>query len=204
MAFTFFFRDMTILDLIATRVIPDLAGFSKIRIWDGGCAMGPEPYSLAIVIAESMGHFAFRNVRIDATDIDEQDTFGKIIEEGVYPAEQVKRIPPEIFSKYFVPAGLEGHHRIVDTIRQSVHFQRHDLCSLKPIGAGYHLILCKNVLLHFLPHERTQVIRMFHSVLAPGGFFGTEQTQKLPEELAHLFSQVSPEAQLFKKVEVIV
>jgi chemotaxis protein methyltransferase CheR len=191
---------MTILDLIAKNVLPNLAGFSKIRIWDGGCAMGPEPYSLAIVIAESMGRFAFRNVHIDATDIDEQDSFGKIIREGVYPEEQVKRIPPEIFAKYFVPAEQGGHHRVIDTIRQSVHFQRHDLLSLKPIGTEFHLILCKNVLLHFQAHERTEVVRMFHSVLAPGGYFGTEQTQKLPPELEHLFAQVSPEAQLYKKV----
>ena len=163
--------------------------------------MGPEPYSLAIIIAESMGSFAFRNVHIDATDIDEQDTFGKIIEEGTYPAEQVKRIPPDIFSKYFVPAAQEGCHRIIDTIRQCIHFQRHDLRSLKPIGVGYHLIVCKNVLLHFQPHERTDVIRMFHSALAPGGYFATEQTQKIPEELERLFSQVSPEGQLYKKLE---
>jgi chemotaxis protein methyltransferase CheR len=200
MAFTFFFRDLTVLDLIANHVIPDLSGFSKIRIWDGGCAMGPEPYSLAMIIAEKMGHFAFRNVRIDATDIDEQEVFGKTIEEGTYPEDQVKRIPPDIFSKYFVPAA-DGYHRIVDKIRESVHFQRHDLRSLKPIGTGYHLILCKNVLLHLQPEERVEVIKMFHSALAPGGYFATEQTQKIPDKIAHLFSQVSPEGQLFKKLE---
>jgi chemotaxis protein methyltransferase CheR len=128
--------------------------------------------------------------------------FEKIIKEAVYPAEQVKRIPPEIFSKYFVPASMEGHHRVIDTIRERIHFQKHDLRSLKPIGEGYHLILCKNVLLHFQPQERTEVIRMFHSALAPGGYFATEQTQKMPEELRDHFVQVSPEGQLFKKIAV--
>jgi chemotaxis protein methyltransferase CheR len=201
MAFTFFFRDLTVLELIATHVIPDLAGFSKIRLWDAGCAMGPEPYTLAIVIAEKMGRFAFRNVRIDATDIDEQEVFGKTIDDGQYPEEQVKRIPPDIFAKYFVPAEKAGFHRVVDTIRQSIHFQRHDLQSLKAIGTGYHLILCKNVLLHFQPHERIEVIKMFHSALAPGGYFATEATQKMPEELKARFTQVSPEGQLYRKVE---
>ncbi len=164
--------------------------------------MGPEPYSLAIVLAESMGHFAFRNVHIEATDYEEQENFGKIIEMGVYPADQVQRIPPEIFSKYFVPAEQEGQFRIIDSIRQSIHFQKHDLLSLKPIGEGFHLIVCKNVLLHFQPAERTKVIRMFHSALAPGGYLATERTQEMPEELSGHFHQISPEGQLFEKMEI--
>lgn len=202
MAFTFFFRDMSILDLIAQHVVPAVSGFTRVRMWDAGCAMGPEPYSLAIVIAERMGHFMFRNVRIDATDIDEQDQFGKTIIAGVYPEEPLKRIPPELFTKYFEPApDHPGHFRVVEVIRERVHFQKHDLLSMQPIGATYHLIMCKNVLLHFQPQERVAVIRMFHASLAPGGFFATEQTQKLPDEVAGLFSQVSPEGQLFKKIE---
>ena len=159
--------------------------------------MGPEPYSLAIRLAESMGQYAYRKVHIDATDIEE--TFGKIVTDGVYPEDQVKRIPAEIFSKYFVQDNLAGHYRVADPIRQSVHFQQHNLLSLKPIGEGYHLILCKNVLLHFQPNERAEVIKMFHAVLAPGGYFGTEKTQEMPEEMAPHFTQLSPEAHLFRK-----
>ena len=204
MAFTFFFRDNTVLELIAKHVVPNLVGYSRIRIWDGGCAMGPEPYSLAITIAESMGPFAFRNIHIDATDIDEQENFGKTIEMGVYPSDQVQRIPQEILAKYFVPAEEQGYYRIIDTVRQSIHFRKHDLLSLKPIAEGFHLIMCKNVLLHFQPKERSQVIKMFHSALATGGYFATEKTQEMPEELKHLFELISPEVHLYKKVEAAV
>ncbi len=58
--------------------------------------MGLEPYSLAIIFAENMGHFASKNLRVDATDIDKSNLFGKIIADGIYPEEQVKRIPKEI------------------------------------------------------------------------------------------------------------
>lgn len=201
MAFTFFFRDMSILDLVAHHVVPAVSGFTRVRIWDAGCAMGPEPYSLAIVIAERMGQFMFRNVRIDATDIDEQDQFGKTITAGVYPDEQLKRIPTELFQRYFVPADEPAHYRVVNEVRDRVHFLKHDLLSMQPIGSSYHLIMCKNVLLHFQQHERIEVLRMFHASLAPGGFFATEQTQKIPEEVAALFEQVSPEGQLFRRRE---
>jgi chemotaxis protein methyltransferase CheR len=201
MAFTFFFRDMSILELIAQHVVPAVSGFTRVRIWDAGSAMGPEPYSLAIVIAERMGQFMFRNVRIDATDIDEQDQFGKTIIAGVYPDDQLKRIPPELFQRYFAPADEPAHYRVVNEVRDRVHFQKHDLLSLQPIGSSYHLIMCKNVLLHFQQQERIEVFRMFHAALAPGGFFATEQTQKLPDEVAGLFEQVSPEGQLFRRRE---
>lgn len=201
MAFTYFFRDMHTLELIVKHVVPDVVGRSKVRVWDAGCAMGPEPYSLAIMFAENMGQFAFRNFRIDATDIDISNLFGKIISEGIYQEDALKRIPQAYFKKYFQPGGLTGCFKIVDMIRSKVYYRKHDLLSLQPVGYGFSLVLCKNVLLHFQPSERVEVIRMFHSVLAPGGYFATEQTQKLPKEVEHLFEQVTTDAQLFRKIE---
>jgi len=191
---------MHTLDLIKAHVIPTFSGRRNIRVWDAGCAMGPEPYSLAIVFAENMGHFAFKNVHIDATDIDESNLFGKIISEGVYPEEQVKRIPKDIFNKYFHPEPNNRHFRIDYNIRSHVFFQKHDLRSLEQIGEGFCLILCKNVLLHLKYQERVDVIKMFHKSLASGGFFATEQTQKIPKEIERLFEQVTNNGQLFRKV----
>ena len=162
--------------------------------------MGPEPYTLAIYFAENMGKFSFRNVKIDATDVDESSHFGEIIEAGIYPEEELKRIPEDIFARYFIPTEKPGFFKLVDEIMASVKFQQHDLLSLKPIGEGYHLILCKNVLLHFQQSERIEVIKMYHKSLAPGGYFATEQTQKLPPELSHMFEQVVSDGQLFKKI----
>ena len=127
MAFTYFFRDRQTLDLIAQHTLPDLKRRRYIDVWDAGCAMGPEPYSIAIVFRENMGPFLFRNVRIFATDIDESNRFGAIIAQGVYAEEQVKRIPSELLSRYFSPNGGEGYLQISDEIRKAVIFQRHDL-----------------------------------------------------------------------------
>ncbi|MBW2018210.1 MAG: chemotaxis protein CheR, partial [Deltaproteobacteria bacterium] len=61
MAFTYFFRDLQTLECIRDYVLPFLRSRRYIRIWDAGCAMGPEPYSLAIIFRENMGA-TFRNV----------------------------------------------------------------------------------------------------------------------------------------------
>ncbi|MDN5309525.1 MAG: chemotaxis protein methyltransferase CheR [Methanolobus sp.] len=106
MVFTYFFRDMQTLEMIRDYVIPNLRTRRYIHIWDAGCAMGQEPYSLAITLRENMG-MIFRNVRIHATDIDNSNLFSNIIERGTYPLEQVQRIPGPIFEKYFSPADDE-------------------------------------------------------------------------------------------------
>ncbi|QLC49466.1 chemotaxis protein CheR [Methanolobus zinderi] len=198
MAFTYFFRDMQTLEMIRDYVIPELRTRRYIHIWDAGCAMGPEPYSLAMVLRENMG-MIFRNVKIHATDIDNSNLFGDIISRAVYPREQVQRIPKNIFERYFSPADEPGHFVLSEEIRKSVYFTRHDLLELQPIRKGLNLILCKNVLLHFQESERIEVIRMFHDAL-DGGYLAMEQTQKMPEELEDYFEPVVSNAQLYRKV----
>jgi len=201
MAFTFFFRDMQILELIIRHVVPFVVGSSRVRVWDAGCAMGQEAYSLAILFAENMGYFAFKNLQVHATDKEESNNFEEIIRSGIYQEEEVKRIPAELLQKYFMPVNQNSHFQVIDPIRSKIYYQRHDLLSLKPIDSGFSLILCKNVLLHFQAEERIKVIRMFHNALLPGGYFATEQTQKMPSEIESLFVKVAPDGEIFKKVE---
>jgi chemotaxis protein methyltransferase CheR len=199
MAFTYFFRDLQTLELITKQVLPVLQGAKYINIWDAGCAHGPEPFSLAIMLRESMSHFLFRTVTIHATDVDGSDLFGKIIAEGVYPEGEIQRIPEDIRNKYFATNGKPGHYVLSDEIRARVTFTRHDLLSLKPVRTGFSLVMCKNVLLHFSEADRCRVIQMFHDVLHEGGFLVTEQTQKLPDGCKHLFQQISNDGQAFQK-----
>lgn len=199
MAFTYFFRDYQTLDAIRLNALPYLKTKQYIDIWDAGCASGQEPYSLSMLINESMGYMLFRNVRILATDIDESNQFEKIIAEGIYQREQVQRIPEGIFQKFFKPHKTEGYFMLSEEIRKSVSFLKHDLLSLMPPKRDFGLILCKNVLLHFSETQRLHVIKMFHEALADGGFFVMEQTQKLPAEAGHLFEPVVSNAQLYKK-----
>ncbi|WP_407357351.1 CheR family methyltransferase [Methanolobus sp. WCC5] len=198
MAFTYFFRDMQTLEMIRDYVIPQIRSRRYIHIWDAGCAMGPEPYSLAIVLRENMG-MIFRNVKIHATDIDNSNLFGDIIKKGIYPREMVQRIPEPIFSKYFSAADEPEHFIISEEIRKSVEFTRHNLLDMKPIRTGLNLVLCKNVLLHFREEERIEVLKMFYDAL-DDGFFATEQTQKIPEQMQQYFEPVVANAQLYRKV----
>ncbi|HOK14528.1 MAG TPA: CheR family methyltransferase, partial [Candidatus Kapabacteria bacterium] len=101
--------------------------------------------------------------------------------------------------KYFHKIDDYDNYRINDIIRNSLHFEQHDLLSLKPLDTGFNAIICKNVLLHFQPEERINVIKMFHSVLLNDGLLTTEQTQTMPEECSHLFEKVCSDANIYRK-----
>lgn len=202
MAFTFFFRDLQPLALAVEYISRQATVQPRINIWDAGCAMGQEPYTLAMLFAEKLGHFTFKKLAIKATDIDENNMFGKIINEGVYSDGELKRIPVNYFEKYFQPAEKEGHYLIAQALKNRVSFHKHDLLSLKAAGDDFSLIICKNVLLHFSVKQRIEVIRMFHDSLVPGGYLVMEHTQKLPEELSGLFLQINDYNQFYQKVEL--
>lgn len=200
MAFTYFFRDSQTLDTIVKNVLPTMQGYQYIRIWDAGCAHGPEPYSIAITLRENMSNNMFRNVRIHATDLDTTDQFGRIIKEGVYPADEVQRIPQAIKDKYFTQTDRTGYYKIDDEIRSCITFNKHDLMSLKPIRGEFNLIVCKNVLLHLAPADRVAVIGMFFEALREGGFLAMEHTQEMPNSAKNMFEPITCLGQVFRKV----
>lgn len=200
MAFTFFFRDIEPLNNAVSFLMGEASGRSRVRIWDAGCATGQEPFTLAILLAETMNPFAFRNVQIFATDYD--PPLLEVLKRGVYPWEELQRIPADLFQKYFQPAEKDGQFQLIDRIRQCIQPTTHDLLTYTPVRDGFSLIVCKNVLLHFQPQQRVEVIRMFYEALEPGGIFVTEHTQKMPGEASPLFEQLLTNCQVFRKIEV--
>jgi len=201
MAFTFFFRDLPVLEYAVEHTLKLALGRLRIKVWDAGCALGQEPYTLAILFAERMGDMGFNTLYLDATDYDSENNFGDIVTAAEYKSEELQRIPPEIFAKYFEEMpDKPGYHKVIDRIRNRLFFKYNDLLKLEPVGSDYSLIVCKNVLLHFSYEQRIEVLKMYHRSLAPGGYFATENTQKIPSEISHLFEQVAPDAQLFRKV----
>ena len=203
MAFTYFFRDYQTLEMIREYVLPVIGSRRYINIWSAGCAMGQEPYTIAIILRENMGPMIFRNVRLYCTDIDTSNLFAKIIEDGSYPQVELERIPKDIFAKYFAQdEDREGYYKISEEIRKRLTFERKDLLTYEAVRPNMGLIVCKNVLLHFTEEQRIRVLEMFYHALDDGCFLITEQTQKMPPEMSDHFEQVVANAQIFKKITV--
>ncbi len=197
MAFTFFFRDRHTLEQLADKIISNKKEGDPIKLWDAGCAMGPEPYTFALILREKIGKDWFKNVKIIATDIDENNTFHKIIESGIYPLNELERMPEDIFKKYFMKYDDKNHYILSEEIKKSLVFYKQDLLELVPIDSNFDAIICKNVLLHFTQSQRIDVLKMFYTVLKLGGYLATEQTQPMPDELISKYEKVVSNANIY-------
>ncbi|EKD81368.1 MAG: MCP methyltransferase, CheR-type [uncultured bacterium] len=200
MAFSFFFRDLPTLEAAVNNMYDATIGQSRVRVWDAGCAMGYELFTLSMLLSEKFGHFGYRKITIYASDIEKE--FGDIIKKAEYPGGDIERIPDYYRNKYFSPAEAEGIFRVSEHLCSQISFLHHDILTLKPVSEALNLIVCKNVMLHFQPDERIEVFRMFHRALAPGGILANENTQKLPVELDGYFEQIVDGAQVYRRLEV--
>lgn len=84
---TYFFREKLSLDVFQTQIIPELLAerFGKdqhINIWSAGCCSGEEPYTLAMLLLETIPDLPKWNISILATDLNPR--FLKKAKEGIY------------------------------------------------------------------------------------------------------------------------
>ena len=202
MALTSFFRDRDVLDLLAEHLAPRIRAERDVRVWDAGCASGEEPYTFAMLFAEWMEPDAFASLRIDATDHEESDfpQFANSIARGVFSTTDTMWVPRPYFTKYFEETDRPDQHRIIAALRARVMFYKNDLRWLRPVGSGYTLVVCKNVLLHVPEAERDGVAMMFARSLLVGGFAAFESSQPMPDEAAPYFEAVGGRGGVFRKV----
>lgn len=208
MGATYFFRDTQTLNMIPCVLIPrileeyDTKSIKNINIWSAGCANGSEPYTLAILLKETLDEEIFSRVQIYATDIDPNDRFENIIKKGSYPGEDLKKIPENMFLKnFYQDPDIQSNYIISEEIREHVQYSRHNLLSLEPVIENpFDVIVCKNVLLHFTERQVIEIISMFYRSLSNEGFFITEQTQKLPGSSLKQFLQFISNARVYKKI----
>jgi two-component system, chemotaxis family, CheB/CheR fusion protein len=196
---TSFFRDPPAWDYLSAEILPKLvaakAEDEPIRIWSAGCASGQEPYTLAMVTAETLGPEVVRErVKIYATDLDEDAlTQARLAR---YTAKQVEGVPPELLERYFEPNG-DGC-RFSKDLRRSVIFGPHNLIEDAPISR-IDLLVCRNTLMYLNSETQASVLARFSYALREGGYLLLGKAEML---LAHsnLFTSVDLKRRVFRKV----
>ncbi len=154
------------------------------NLWSAGCSIGCEPYTLAIIMDKIAPAGSWR---ILATDIDREAL--RAAQEGRFQPNYLKNVPPEVLRKYFIRDG--DCWRICDKIRRRVTFQRHDLLADK-YPSDQDVVLCRNVLIYFLPEAKNRVISGLAASLKPDGilFLGGTETVSDPRRLS--LEQIRP------------
>jgi two-component system CheB/CheR fusion protein len=102
---TEFFRDPALFTALRERVLSEPVADARsrgnvLRIWSTGCATGEEAYSLAIMLAETLGDELGRfTVQIFATDLDEDAV--AFARRGIYPSVALADVPEDVRVRAF-------------------------------------------------------------------------------------------------------
>ncbi|MBO9499104.1 MAG: chemotaxis protein CheR [Novosphingobium sp.] len=169
---TDFFREPAHFDYLTRNILPEFrrAGVRTIRAWSSACSTGPEPYTIAMVLddhAESHGG----TYGILATDLD-TDVLASA-RAGIYAHELIDPVPQHLARRYVMVSRdpRRGQVRMVPALRSAIGFAKLNLMdSHYPVGAPFHLIFCRNVLIYFDKPTQRKVVTQLVDNLLPGGY----------------------------------
>ena len=192
-----FFRNPSTFLVLKSRILPEVLRMSrrqnsKLRIWSVGCALGEEPYSVALLLKDMLekgDHFA-----IVGTDLSPDAL--KRAKNGYYPADRLKEVPAAMLAKYF--SAQAQLYQINEEIRQLVQFFRHDIIS-EEIMCRADLILCRNLLIYFSRDKQQQVLKLLAGALSPGGYLVLGRAETLAPDCRNLFFCVDPAERIYRR-----
>jgi len=186
---TSFFRDRERFEYLRQVILPELLRTQpQLRVWSAGCSRGHEPYSVAILLAETTG--PHRRHEILATDID-RSAMNWAKAGGPYSKDEVANVSAPLLQRYFRTE--KDSYYVTDKLREMVTFVEHNLLTSsfpfarngKPspgiMERGFDLIICRNVVIYFTPEVKDQLYHRFYELLRPGGILfvgGTEIVSK--------------------------
>ncbi|UFP92687.1 CheR family methyltransferase [Gloeobacter morelensis] len=186
-----FFRDPEQWQVLEGRVLPQLAGGGPLSAWSVGCAMGQEPYSLAVCLNEAG--------RLAGSKLVGSDCSATAIEQarrGVYRSALEKTIP-ERLHPYAQAVG--DAYTLCEPLCRAVQFRCEDVFS-RPFEGGWDLIFCRNFLIYLNEGAQRRLLRRLAHALRPGGvlFVGRSERVTQPAGLGlsvttpYLYRRVAP------------
>lgn len=147
-----------------------------IRIFSAGCSSGEEPYTLAILLQESLP--SQWKYEILAIDID--DAILEKAKKGIYNQYSLRDVPPQILKRYFhklrdtknMNEESNDFWKISDSIRSKVTFRKFNLIELDKMSTHvqFDFIFCRNVLIYFDEINQKKTVNHFYKMLLPGGY----------------------------------
>ncbi len=194
------FRDPQVFKALREQVLPRLATYPRLKIWQAGCASGEEVYSLAILLEEEG---LLEHSQIYATDINSVAL--RKAEDGIFPVSRLDEYERNYasaggrlrLSDYYVANA--GFFRMAERLRKRIVFAHHNLVS-DGVFCEVQLVLCRNVLIYFNGQLQSRVLRLFHESLGRHGFLclGTRESLRAATSSV-LFHEVDPACMIFHR-----
>ncbi|GAA3579121.1 MULTISPECIES: CheR family methyltransferase [Marinobacter] len=168
---TRFFRDPDAFKLVADYILTrprEVLKQRPLEAWSVGCSTGEEPYTLAMLLNESMNQLELPPLfGITGSDIS-KPAIDKA-QRGLFNARKLLGMDEALKTRYFRPAERNSVE-IVERIRERVCFTRLNVLDLKHAPMhGMNIIYCQNLLIYFRRWRRREIVKRLAERLAPGG-----------------------------------
>lgn len=178
---TFWFRDVYPFEYLAKTLLPDLAKRKpneKVRVWSAACSTGQEPYSVSMVVEESMrGKLVGRGCDAEILATDLSASVLETATQGLYDRQSLLRgLSSERAQEFFSQVDADNW-RVKDSVRNRVRFRPLNLQESFFLLGKFDIIFCRNVLIYFSNELKLEILRKLHTNLHPGGilFLGSSE-----------------------------
>lgn len=176
-------RDAVLSPLVRRRATEE----KRLRLLSAGCATGEEAYTLAMIVDELLSKHSGWIVEVIGVDVNTEALHKA--RKGEYRKWSFRRNNKGIMHKYFEKTA-DGRYRVKDFIRKMVSFHKANLVrGGLPLQAversGVDAVLCRNVLMYFVPKAAQEAFETLWGVLRPKGYLlvAPSEASLVPDEL---------------------
>ncbi|GMR19456.1 MAG: protein-glutamate O-methyltransferase [Gammaproteobacteria bacterium] len=185
---TYLFREPAHFEFLREGILARWKLGRQFRAWSAACSSGEEPYSLAMVVADSLGETPWE---IMGSDVSTRVLAAA--RKGHYSRERTQYIPKAYLQQYCLKGvrSQSGTLLIDKRLRQRMQFRHINLNTPLSEDLGqFDVIFLRNVLIYFDAPTRQEIVKRLLSRLRPGGHFFVSHT----ETITGISNQLEPAA----------
>jgi len=173
---TYFFREPQHFDLLREHALATHHHTEVFRVWSAACSTGEEAFSIAMVLADCLGHAPWEVI---GTDISARVVHAAAT--GHYTMERARHVPPDYLHRFCLKGiGDQAGTLLIDRqLRNRVHFRQANLNEPLPELGHFDVIFLRNVMIYFNEETKRQVVARVVSLLKPGGHFYIGHSESL-------------------------
>lgn len=175
---TSWFRDGDPFTALTSTVMPALLAArgpgERLRIWSAACSSGQEPYTIAMLLEDSLPNAGSR-VSITATDLSREMVART--KAGRFSQLEVNRgLPAAMLVRHFTRAGTEWE--VAPNLRRMVTASECNLAAPLPRSGPFDVVYLRNVLIYFDLPTKQVILRRVRELMRPDGwlFLGAAET----------------------------